>query len=132
MLLVIIFAISFLVRGQYIGGIGRGDISVTLTNIPLSIEKITHYPPAKIYLAQNFPNPFNPSTRIKYSAPQLSNVIIKVFDVLGNEVETLVNEEKPAGIYDVEFNASALPSGVYFYRLQAGPFVETKKMVLFK
>ncbi len=88
--------------------------------------------PKKFSLAQNFPNPFNPMTAIKYQIPELSNVTLKVYDVLGSEVATLVNEEKPVGSYEVEFNASNLPSGIYFYRLQAGSFVETKKMVLMK
>jgi len=83
-------------------------------------------------LEQNYPNPFNPSTKIKYSIPQTSNVIIKVYDILGNEIETLVNEEKQTGTYEVTWYAENLPSGVYFYRLQAGSFVETKKMVLLK
>jgi len=83
-------------------------------------------------LHQNFPNPFNPSTKIRFSVPQSSNVIIKVFDILGNEIETLVNEEKPIGIYELTWYAEQLPSGIYFYRLQAGSFVETKKMVLLK
>jgi predicted secreted protein len=83
-------------------------------------------------LHQNYPNPFNPGTKIKYSVPQSSEVIIKIFDVLGNEIETLVNEEKPVGTYEINWNAANLPSGVYFYRLQAGEFVETKKMVLLK
>jgi len=83
-------------------------------------------------LRQNYPNPFNPSTSIQYSIPHSSQVRIQVYDVLGNEVELLVNEYKPVGIYQVEFNASVLPSGVYMYQLQAGNFVETKKMVLMK
>ncbi len=83
-------------------------------------------------IEQNYPNPFNPSTTIKYSVPQTSNVVIKVFDILGNETETLVNEEKSAGNYNIEFDASNLPSGVYFYQLKAGGFVRTKKMVLMK
>jgi hypothetical protein len=81
---------------------------------------------------QNHPNPFNPSTTIKYQVLELSDVSIKVFDVLGNEVVTLVSEEKPAGSYQVEFEATALPSGIYFYRLQANDFVDTKKMILLK
>ncbi|MCU0344521.1 MAG: T9SS type A sorting domain-containing protein, partial [Ignavibacterium sp.] len=76
--------------------------------------------------------PFNPSTKIKYSIPQLSNVVIKVFDILGNEIETLVNEEKSAGTYEVIWSASQLPSGVYFYQLKAGDFISTKKMILLK
>jgi len=83
-------------------------------------------------LSQNFPNPFNPSTKIKYSVPQASQVQIKVFDVLGNEIETLVKEEKPTGTYELTWNAVNLPSGVYFYQLRAGSFVQTKKMLLLK
>jgi hypothetical protein len=86
----------------------------------------------KYYLEQNYPNPFNPSTRIRYSIPKSSNVVIKVFDILGNEVETLVSEEKQIGIYELTLYAEGLPSGVYFYRLQSGDFVETKKMLLLK
>lgn len=83
-------------------------------------------------LNQNYPNPFNPSASIKYQIPEMSFVTVKVYDVLGNEISTLVNEEKQMGRYEVEFNAVNLPSGVYFYRLQAGDFIETKKMILMK
>ena len=83
-------------------------------------------------LEQNYPNPFNPSTVISYQLPVSGLVNLKVYDVLGNEVITLVNEEKPVGSYDIEFNASHLGSGVYFYRLQAGSFVQTRKMTLLK
>ena len=83
-------------------------------------------------LYQNFPNPFNPTTTIKFLIPELSFITLKVYDVLGIEIIALVNEEKSAGSYEIEFNASALSSGVYFYRLQAGDFVETKKMVLLR
>ena len=90
-------------------------------------------------LFQNYPNPFNPSTKIKYSIPSVtlsevegSLVTLKVYDLLGNEVATLVNEEKPAGEYEVEFDGGDLPSGIYFYQLKAGSFVETKKMILIK
>ena len=88
--------------------------------------------PTEFALEQNYPNPFNPSTKIMYSVPQSSNVIIKVFDILGNEIETLINEEKPLGTYELTWTASTLPSGVYFYQLRAGAFVETKKMLLLK
>ncbi len=88
--------------------------------------------PAEFNLAQNYPNPFNPTTTIQYSIPKSVNVEIKVYDVLGNEVTTLVNVEKPAGVYEVEFNAKNLSSGVYFYKLTAGSFTETKKMTLLK
>jgi photosystem II stability/assembly factor-like uncharacterized protein len=88
-------------------------------------------------LMQNFPNPFNPSTRIIYQVSEVSFITIKIYDVLGNEIVTLINEEKPAGEYEVEFHSHSgevrnLPSGIYFYQLRAGEFVETKKMVLLK
>jgi Tol biopolymer transport system component len=83
-------------------------------------------------LAQNYPNPFNPTTKMNYQIPELSFVIIKVYDVLGSEVITLVNGEKSVGNYQVEFDASTLSSGIYFYQLQASNYLETKKMVLMK
>jgi len=86
----------------------------------------------KFELSQNYPNPFNPTTKIKYLIPEISFVRIKVYDVLGNEVVTLVNEEKPVGSYEIKFDGTGLTSGIYFSRLQAGSFVETKKMILIK
>jgi len=91
-------------------------------------------------LKQNYPNPFNSATAIQYSIPQRNNVLVKVYDILGNEIETLVNEEKPTGTYEISWNATNLGSGIYFYRIQAvdpstgsgQSFVETKKMVLMK
>ncbi|MFQ3598821.1 MAG: T9SS type A sorting domain-containing protein, partial [Chloroherpetonaceae bacterium] len=83
-------------------------------------------------LAQNYPNPFNPTTTIRYQIPTAETVSLKVYDVLGKEVATLVNGRQEAGSYNVPFNAAGLSSGVYFYRLQAGGFVETKKMLLVK
>jgi hypothetical protein len=83
-------------------------------------------------LDQNFPNPFNPETQIRYSVKESQLVQLKVFDILGKEVATLVNEVKPAGAYNITWNASSFPSGVYFYRIQAGSFVSTKKMILLK
>ena len=81
---------------------------------------------------QNYPNPFNSSTTISYQLPVSSNVILKAYDILGNEIETLVNEEKPAGTYEIKWSAANLPSGVYFYQLKAGDFVSSKKMILLK
>jgi len=83
-------------------------------------------------LEQNYPNPFNPVTTIKYQVPEISFVKIKVYDVLGNEITTLVNEEKPAGAYEVTWYAGNLPSGVYIYQIKSGSFVETKKMILLR
>lgn len=88
--------------------------------------------PTEYILYNNFPNPFNPSTTIKYSIPEYTPVKITVYDVLGNDIVTLVNEEKPTGSYKINFNGKRLPSGIYFYRLQAGAFVETKRMMLVK
>jgi hypothetical protein len=88
--------------------------------------------PEKFTLMQNYPNPFNPSTTITFSIPKNSQTSLKIFDVLGREVRTLVNEKLSAGSYNVSINASDLTSGVYFYSLRSGNFTETKKMMLLK
>ncbi len=98
----------------------------------VGVEQIGNKIPDDYLLEQNYPNPFNPTTKIKYQNPQLSFVILKVFDVLGNEVATLVNEEKTIGNYEVEFDATNLPSGIYFYQLKTNNFTQTKKMILLK
>jgi hypothetical protein len=88
--------------------------------------------PTQFILNQNYPNPFNPTTTINYSVPKSGIVKIKVYDLLGREVATIVNENKPAGNYNIEFNASKLTSGIYFYRMEAGSFSQTKKLLLLK
>jgi len=88
--------------------------------------------PADYFLSQNYPNPFNPSTKISYAIAEDIDVTLKVFDVLGNEVATLINENQPAGNYDITFDAANLSSGVYYYTLQAGEFTSTKKLMLMK
>jgi hypothetical protein len=88
--------------------------------------------PASFQLYQNYPNPFNPSTMIKYHLSTPAHVRLTIFDMLGREVRTLLNEQKSAGSYQVSWNASGVPSGVYFYRLQAGSFTETQKLILLK
>ncbi|MBK9098310.1 MAG: T9SS type A sorting domain-containing protein [bacterium] len=96
--------------------------------------------PTEFILEQNYPNPFNPSTVISYQLPVSSEITLNVFDVLGNEIATLVDEYKPAGRCEVEFNAASLPSGVYFYQLRAvdpstgsgQAYVNTKNMLLLK
>jgi hypothetical protein len=88
--------------------------------------------PSQFILNQNYPNPFNPTTTINYSVPKSGIVKIKVYDLLGREVATIVNENKPAGNYNIEFNASKLTSGIYFYRMEAGSFSQTKKLLLLK
>jgi len=107
------------------------------TTIPVIVDPSTGIDGEENYslnyfLRQNYPNPFNPTTIIKYDIPELSFVTLKVYDVLGKEVANLVNEEKQSGYYEIEFNSINLVSGIYFYKLQSGSFVETKKMVLMK
>jgi concanavalin A-like lectin/glucanase superfamily protein/type IX secretion system substrate protein len=99
---------------------------------PVGIGNNNNQIPGSYELKQNFPNPFNPSTKIAYALPKSGNVSLVVFDLLGREVAVLVNGYKKAGSYDVDFNASALSSGVYFYRINAGEFKDTKKMLLIK
>jgi len=88
--------------------------------------------PTEFKLYDNYPNPFNPSTIIRYSVPEASFTSIKIYTALGKEVSSLVNESKSAGTYEVEFNAHNLSSGIYYYTLQAGSLIQTKKMVLIK
>ena len=101
-------------------------------SLPLEIKQIGNTIPAEFSLSQNYPNPFNPVTKIKYQLAKSSDVILVVYDILGREVTTLVNEKQDAGYYQVECNAINFASGVYFYKLTAGDFSETKKMVLLK
>ena len=103
--------------------------------IPITYTEVgdVDYLPNDFRLMQNYPNPFNPSTKIEYRTRNSGHIEIKVYNVLGHEVATLVNEEKPAGKYEVEFSATGdLTSGVYFYQLKAGYYIETKKMLLIK
>ncbi len=123
------FTDNELETGDYIYRLKQVDLdgSFNYSNeIVISVKNYTYL------LTQNFPNPFNPSTSLTYSISEFGKVTIKVFDVLGNEIETLVNEEKPAGNYELTWTATNLPSGVYFYRIQAGNFVQTMKMLLMK
>ena len=93
-------------------------------------DKTTDVNSYKLY--QSYPNPFNPTTTISYSIPKRGLVQLKVYDILGKEVATLVNEEKPAGKYSVKFNGSNLPSGVYFYTLRVNNLVQSRKMILLR
>ncbi len=83
-------------------------------------------------LSQNYPNPFNPTTNISYSIAHSAFVMLKIYDVLGKEVASLVNEEKSPGTHTINFNAQNLSSGVYYYRIKAGSFSETRKMILLR
>ena len=95
-------------------------------------EKETIYLPLSYGLSQNYPNPFNPVTKINYEIPKEGKVKLMIYDVLGREVKTLVNEVKQAGKYTVEFNGHNYASGVYFYKIEVGKFTEVKRMVLVK
>ncbi len=120
-------------------GSGRGDFLLTKYVVNTTgVESNNIEKPNKYKLEQNYPNPFNPTTIIKYSilanveTRYASSVLLKVYDILGREVATLVNETQQRGNYEVTFNGSGLASGIYFYRLQAGNFVDTKKLILMK
>lgn len=101
-------------------------------NTIVSVESDPYNIPSDFTLEQNYPNPFNPSTKISYQLPQNGFVSLKVYNAIGKEVATLVNEEKSAGRYEVNFDAAGLSSGLYFYTIQTGSFQETKKMILIK
>jgi len=95
-------------------------------------DEILFSQPTNYKLYQNYPNPFNPFTTIRFSIPTSGNINLKIYDILGREIKTLLNEFKPIGTYEVSFDGSGLASGVYFYQLRTGDFVETKKMILMK
>ncbi|MBN8586323.1 MAG: choice-of-anchor J domain-containing protein [Ignavibacteria bacterium] len=119
--------------GGYNGtGQAQFDVIGCGPNIFTGLTPINSEIPNKFNLLQNYPNPFNPITNIKFAIPTTGLVKLTVFDILGREVATLLNEVKPAGNYLVDYDASALSSGVYFYRLEAGDFTDTKKMLLVK
>ena len=88
--------------------------------------------PTEFSLSQNYPNPFNPASKILFGLPEASHVSLEVFNIMGQLIETLVNDQMEAGYHEVYWNASAYSSGVYFYRIKAGAFFETKKMMLLK
>jgi len=112
---------------ELIGAIINGQRFGTITSV-----EIDNSIPSLFILYQNYPNPFNPSTSIQYAIGSKQYASLKVYDLLGNEVATLVSEVKPAGIYEVEWDANLFPSGVYFYQLRTGNFVKTKKMILLR
>jgi tetratricopeptide (TPR) repeat protein len=117
---------------RYLLSDAGGSSVPSKSQILLSKKGIVRNVPERYELAVNYPNPFNPTTTIRYAIPQPSVVVLKVYDMLGKDVATLVNEEKPIGYYEVEFDASRLSSGIYFYHLQSGNFHDIKKMLLVK
>jgi hypothetical protein len=129
-----------LLFGFTIGQVGTDDnlpgpASFVNHNLSISTNAVTPISdliPDKYNLSQNYPNPFNPYTRINFSLPSNQFVTIKIYDMLGKEVSTLVNEYKQAGVYYTDFKADNLSSGIYFYSMRTSNFVETKRMVLVK
>jgi hypothetical protein len=118
---------EMLLRGCIINGVLYGD-----TNTLVGLNKIASELPDKFSLSQNYPNPFNPSTKIKFQLPKLGFVKLTIFDILGEEIQVLVNQQLSPGTYEADFNSSNLPSGVYYYKIESEEFIETKKMVLIK
>ncbi|MFC2083876.1 T9SS type A sorting domain-containing protein [Bacteroidota bacterium] len=114
--------------GRKIHEFWSNDIPTTIEE-PIRYSSITRL---QYKLSQNYPNPFNPSTKIRYSIPQQSFIQLRIYDVVGREITTLINKEQPQGFYEVDFNGSDLSSGIYFYQLRAGDFINTKKMILVK
>lgn len=109
------------------------DLISDITSRPTNIPRVEDYlVPKNFEVKQNYPNPFNPSTTIEFSIPKDANVSLRIYDILGKEVSTLVNEQRSAGTYVINWNASSFSSGIYFYRVTAGEFTETKKMFLVK
>jgi hypothetical protein len=142
---------AFAYRVRYVGQDGARSFPVnpwtmptdTWTNASVKVQEIDPYNSltdvkdkgivARTFsLAQNYPNPFNPSTQIRFSIPKQSLVSLKVFNILGQEVATLLNKEMNSGTYDVDFNAASLSSGIYIYTITAGSYKATKKMMLLK
>ena len=119
---------NYLYAGTNNSALWRRPLAEMFTSVRPALNGL----PEVATLEQNYPNPFNPSTQINYSIPKATNVTLKVYDVLGREIATLVNERKQSGAYKVTWNAEGVPTGVYFYRIVAGEFIETKKMVLIR
>ena len=127
-----IHALSISSTTLYAGTLFQGAWERPLTDYLTDVISTSDELPDNFQLAQNYPNPFNPSTNIEYSIPEASFVQLKIYDVLGNEVATLVNEEQSAGVYRADFSGIDLTSGTYFYRLNTDSFSESKKMLLLK
>jgi hypothetical protein len=115
-------------EGCIINGVLYGDTSTVI----VGINQVSSEVPEKFSLSQNYPNPFNPATNLKFEIPRAGFTKLTVFDILGKEVQILLDEQLYPGIYEIDFDGSSLPSGVYYYKLESGSFTETKKMILLK
>ena len=107
------------------------DTTFTIDTFP-SVDDSSNYLPTEFSLSQNYPNPFNPSTTLRYTIPRSGQVTLRIYNLLGKEVETLVDEKQQAGAYAIQWNPVDLPSGIYFIRLQAGEFAANRKLLLVK
>jgi hypothetical protein len=112
--------------GFTVAGVWKRPLSEMVTDVKNDAVEL----PFHFSLAQNYPNPFNPSTTITYELPRATHVSLCVYNTLGQLINVLVDESKPAGAFSAQFDAATLPSGVYFYRLQAGEFTQTRKLLL--
>jgi hypothetical protein len=110
----------------------NGILYSSISGMETNVESLKKTVPASYILFQNYPNPFNPATTISYQVPKPGKILIKVYDMLGREIRTLVNEEKPAGSYSLKFDGRGLTSGIYIYRMIASDNVFTRKFVLLK
>lgn len=135
----VILAAQFMARGSsnmnsltLLQSVSENASLLCQNGFVIGINPISTEIPNKYSLLQNYPNPFNPFTKIQFALPKAGNTVIKIYDAIGREITTLVNDKLNAGVYSVDWNGSAYPSGVYFYRLQSGDYTDTRKMVLVK
>ncbi len=115
---------AIVIRTEKIYAFSPGNVSPVNEEVNTTVNNYS--------LFQNYPNPFNPSTTIRWQQPEAGVVTLKIYDVLGNEVAMLINEDKPVGEYEIEFNGNNISSGVYFYQIKSAYFNQTKKMILLK
>jgi len=128
-----VWSFAFNDAGQVFAGTAGGGVFRSVEATTVSVESSIDIAPKNFALSQNYPNPFNPSTIISYSISKSDFVTLTIYDIIGRKIQTLVGEFQKANTYSVNFDASKLSNGVYFYRLQIGrDFVETKKMLLIK
>jgi hypothetical protein len=125
-----VYALTPFGGNLFAGTDGSGIWRRPLSDMVASVERLSADVPEQFIVYQNFPNPFNPSTTIRYGLPNRSHVSLTVYNTLGQSVSTLMNGEQESGYHEVQFNATNLSSGVYFYRMQAGSYVETRKLLL--